>query len=160
MSPTYQYWQSACIFVSQVIWEIGSNICMTYSYLNHIPSLVCCSKFLVYIFLFERFFFLFVLTTLVTYLWSLFRLSEKISLNLTENNPNIADLSDINRPTNLVDKFSTLYDDEWTRAFDELQTIPGYEDDQKAIKQLLDIIMVYTSKHLLNTIQRKFPIIL
>ena len=72
----------------------------------------------------------------------LFRLSEQISLKLADNNPNIADLSDVNRPTNLADKFSMLYDDEWTEAFDALQNIPEFQEDEQAIKQLLEILLV------------------
>ena len=42
------------------------------------------------------------------------RLSELAGAKLTEGNPNIADLSDKNRPTNLAENFSELYDNEWT----------------------------------------------
>lgn len=69
------------------------------------------------------------------------RLSEHISLKLADNNPNIADLSDLNRPTKLAEKFSLLYDDQWTDAFDALQQRPEFKVDSKAIKQLLEILM-------------------
>lgn len=72
---------------------------------------------------------------------ALTRLSENISRSISDNNPNIADLSDINRPTNLVERFSTLYDDEWTEAFETLQQVQGYEDEKKAIQLLLGILM-------------------
>lgn len=49
------------------------------------------------------------------------RLSKALSSQLTDNNPNIADLSDVNRPTKLAEKFSELYDNEWTDAFEVLQ---------------------------------------
>ena len=70
------------------------------------------------------------------------RLSEQISLKLADNNPNIADLSDVNRPTNLAEKISLLYDDEWTEAFDALQEIPEFQDEETAIKQLLEMLKV------------------
>ena len=76
----------------------------------------------------------------------LFRLSAKISRDLTDNNPYLVDLSDVNRPTNLVEKFSSLYDNEWTYAFDGLQMLSGYEDDVKVIQQLLNILMVVPFK--------------
>lgn len=69
------------------------------------------------------------------------RLSEHISLKLADNNPNIADLSDLNRPTKLAEKFSLLYDDQWTDAFDALQQRPEFKEDSKAIKQLLDLLL-------------------
>ena len=75
-------------------------------------------------------------------MFSFFRLSEHISLKLADNNPNIADLSDLNRPTKLAEKFSLLYDDQWTDAFDALQQRPEFKVDSKAIKQLLEILMV------------------
>ena len=71
-----------------------------------------------------------------------FRLSEHVSLALADNNPNIADLSDLNRPTNLAEKFSTLYDDEWTEALESLANKAGTEDETKAIQMLLAIVEV------------------
>ena len=70
------------------------------------------------------------------------RLSEQVALKLADNNPNIADLSDMNRPTNLAEKFSTLYDDEWTEAFDALSKYPEIEDETNAIRFLLKIVQV------------------
>lgn len=49
------------------------------------------------------------------------RLSQLTAEKLTANNPNIADLSDPNRPTKLVEMMSELYDNEWTNAFVELK---------------------------------------
>ena len=51
----------------------------------------------------------------------LLRLSAVVAAELTNNNPNIADLSDDNRPTKLSDRFSELYDNEWTEAFIALE---------------------------------------
>ena len=46
-----------------------------------------------------------------------------MSSQLADNNPNIIDLSDQNRPTRLVEQFSELYDNEWTNAYAALQNI-------------------------------------
>ncbi|KAL3879271.1 hypothetical protein ACJMK2_031573 [Sinanodonta woodiana] len=45
------------------------------------------------------------------------RLSEHAGALLTHDNPSIADLSDPNRPTKLAEKYSELYDNQWTDAF-------------------------------------------
>jgi hypothetical protein len=42
---------------------------------------------------------------------------------LTDGNANIADLSDENRPTKLSEKYSELYDNQWTDAFTYLSSI-------------------------------------
>ena len=65
-----------------------------------------------------------------------------MALKLNDNNPNIADLSDMNRPTNLAEKFSTLYDDQWTDAFDAVSGYPGYNEEVKVIQILLEIVQV------------------
>ncbi|XP_060571873.1 uncharacterized protein LOC132730042 [Ruditapes philippinarum] len=46
------------------------------------------------------------------------RLSKAMGVRLTDNNPNIADLSDRNRPTKLAERFTELYDNQWTDAFE------------------------------------------
>ena len=76
------------------------------------------------------------------------RLSHHISLKLADSNPNIADLSDMNRPTLLVEKFTALYDDEWTNAFDALQQNPVYGSETEIIGQLLQLLMVSGIKRL------------
>ena len=76
------------------------------------------------------------------------RLSHHISLKLAASNPNIADLSDMNRPTLLVEKFTALYDDEWTNAFDALQQNPVYGSETEIIGQLLQLLMVSGIKRL------------
>ena len=48
----------------------------------------------------------------------------------------------MNRPTNLAEKFSTLYDDEWTEAFDALSNYQEFEDETNAIRILLKIVQV------------------
>ncbi|XP_052795775.1 uncharacterized protein LOC128228481 [Mya arenaria] len=47
-------------------------------------------------------------------------LSSLASSELRDNNPNITNLSDQNRPTKIAEKMSELYDNEWTEAFDSL----------------------------------------
>lgn len=69
------------------------------------------------------------------------RLSKVVGEKLTNNNPDIADLSDSNRPTRLAEYFSELYDNEWTDAFDCLTT-NSKRTDQHAIKLLLHAVMV------------------
>ncbi|KAK3607025.1 hypothetical protein CHS0354_020455 [Potamilus streckersoni] len=52
---------------------------------------------------------------------SLYRRSENAAILLRDNNPNITDLSDRNRPTLLAERFSELYSNEYTDAFEELE---------------------------------------
>ncbi|KAL3879694.1 hypothetical protein ACJMK2_031981 [Sinanodonta woodiana] len=70
-------------------------------------------------------------------LWT--RLSEFGALQLTYNNPNIADMSDANRPGNLVEQISELYDNEWTDAYEYLTRTEGLQDEE-TVKQLLNIL--------------------
>ena len=58
---------------------------------------------------------------------------------LSDKNPNIADLSDQHRPTKLGEMFSGLYDDEYTDAFEEINT----GNDKQTCQKLLDLLMVY-----------------
>lgn len=60
---------------------------------------------------------------------------------LTENHPMTVDLSDTNRPTNLADRFSELYDNEWTKALDDLNKVKEEHEDGN-IKLLADILEV------------------
>ena len=69
------------------------------------------------------------------------RLSKFTSNQLADNNPNIADLGDINRPTKLAEKFSELYDNEWTETFDLLTNTDGL-NEEVAIKELLKTLQV------------------
>lgn len=61
---------------------------------------------------------------------------------LTTNNPDIADLSNDNRPTKLAEKLGQLYDDAWTDSLEELTEIDTKLDDREAISFLLRIVMV------------------
>ncbi|XP_061184739.1 uncharacterized protein LOC133192742 [Saccostrea echinata] len=67
------------------------------------------------------------------------RLSSFASKQLLEGNPNIADLSDANRPTKLSEKFNNVYDNEWSDAFEELQETG--KTDEEIIKLLMEIII-------------------
>ena len=58
------------------------------------------------------------------------RLSRFASQQLTEGNPNIADLSDIHRPTRLGEMYSQLFDDEWSDAFEALKPNIEEKDDE------------------------------
>ncbi|KAL3879275.1 hypothetical protein ACJMK2_031577 [Sinanodonta woodiana] len=49
----------------------------------------------------------------------LYRLSEQAGI-LTYDNPSIADLKDQNRRTKLAEKYSELYDNQWTVAFETI----------------------------------------
>lgn len=70
------------------------------------------------------------------------RLSKIAGSKLTSNNPDIADLSDDNRPTKLAEKFGQLYDDAWTDSLEELTEKEATLDDTVAISFLLRIVMV------------------
>lgn len=72
------------------------------------------------------------------------RLSQLAGAKLTEGNPNIADLSDKNRPTNLAEHFSELYDNEWTDALEEM-TDTESKSEEEGIKILFDIVKVMIS---------------
>ena len=61
---------------------------------------------------------------------------------LNDRNPNIADLSDSNRPTKLAEKYNELYDNEWTDALEELDSM----GEEAAIRVLLHIIEVRVYK--------------
>ena len=70
------------------------------------------------------------------------RLSQYTSAQMVHDNPNVADLSDLNRPTKLAEKLSELYDNEWTDGFEVLTENYKFTETD-AIQQLLDILMVY-----------------
>ena len=50
-----------------------------------------------------------------------FRLSKLAGEKLTEGNPAITDLGNPNRPAKIGERWSTLYTDEWTDAYEEIQ---------------------------------------
>ncbi|XP_061165407.1 uncharacterized protein LOC133174327 [Saccostrea echinata] len=59
------------------------------------------------------------------------RLSKFASQQLTEGNPNIADLSDTHRPTRLGEMYSQLFDDEWSEAFEALKPKKDEDDEEE-----------------------------
>lgn len=66
-----------------------------------------------------------------------FKLSRVADVHLSDNNPDISDLSDSDRPQKLNEKMSDLYDKEW--AIEILETD---QSEQTAIAILLNIVMV------------------
>eukprot|EP00105_Crassostrea_gigas_P038557 XP_019922705.1 PREDICTED: uncharacterized protein LOC109618729 [Crassostrea gigas] len=62
------------------------------------------------------------------------RLSQLAGVQMTENNPNVTDLSDINRPINLGEDFSEIYDNEYT---DVLVYLKAKSVDVKNIQEKL-----------------------
>ena len=82
-------------------------------------------------------------------------MSKIAGIQLTKGNSGIVDLGDVNRPTKLAEKWSSLYTDEWTEAFDQLSLDCSIKnEDCKFEKELCNIAMVHTndcyflSKHL------------
>lgn len=59
---------------------------------------------------------------------------------LKNNNPAITDLSDPDRPLSLVEKFSNVYDNEWTDTIEEIEQVTGNE--RAATKILLTVVIV------------------
>lgn len=68
---------------------------------------------------------------------ALTRLSEVAGDRLRFNNPAIADLSDENRPNKLAEKFSELYDNEWTEFY---ETLDGTGEEDKIIGQIISLL--------------------
>ncbi|XP_052075953.1 uncharacterized protein LOC127714045 [Mytilus californianus] len=67
------------------------------------------------------------------------RLSEMMGKQLKNNNPAITDLSDPDRPLSLVEKFSNVYDNEWTDTIEEIEQVTGNE--RTATKILLTVVI-------------------
>ncbi|KAK3578308.1 hypothetical protein CHS0354_004218 [Potamilus streckersoni] len=67
------------------------------------------------------------------------RLSEMGAMQLTEGNPNITDLSDQNRPDKIAEKFSELYDNQWTDCYQVLVD-PSTKSEQETVETLLSIL--------------------
>lgn len=66
-----------------------------------------------------------------------YRLSKIAGNNIRYGNPNVADLSDPLRPTEIGKMFAEVYDNEWTDAFEEVNG-----DEAVKIQVLNDIVMV------------------
>ena len=63
-----------------------------------------------------------------------------MSSQLADNNPNIIDLSNQNRPTRLVEQFTELYDNEWTNAYAALHNF--IQDEHTIVCFLLRVLEV------------------
>ncbi|KAL3878815.1 hypothetical protein ACJMK2_031143 [Sinanodonta woodiana] len=71
------------------------------------------------------------------------RRSEKTRILLLENNPNIVDLSDPNRPTKLAERFSELYNNEHTDTFEEILKCyrkGEVDQEEKIVHDLLVVV--------------------
>ena len=65
---------------------------------------------------------------------------------LRAGNPNIADLSDPNRPTKIAEAFKELYDNEWTNAFEEMHKNTIWQDTDLVLN-LLEMLQVGYNVH-------------
>ncbi|KAL3879740.1 hypothetical protein ACJMK2_032026 [Sinanodonta woodiana] len=68
------------------------------------------------------------------------RVSSVARERMRNENDEIAELSDPNRPTKLAKRFSEIYDNEWKDAFTSLRDKNKHDDDRTAIETLLSII--------------------
>ena len=80
------------------------------------------------------------------------RLSRMMGSKMVENNPQIANLNDANRPQKLADVLGNIYDNEWTEAYTYLLDVEKMTD-RKGIEILLDILQV-TYHGCLNHVHR------
>ncbi|XP_053400625.1 myosin-9-like [Mercenaria mercenaria] len=67
------------------------------------------------------------------------RLSSQTAAQVLDNNPNVSDLSDPNRPQKLGEQLSQVYDEQWTDATEALEKLEKNEED--ILKTLLDLIV-------------------
>lgn len=67
------------------------------------------------------------------------RLSKLAGAKLKDNNPNITDLSDPNRPMKIIEHFNEIYDKEWTSSLETLCNECKMEENA-AIKKLLETV--------------------
>ncbi|XP_060083027.1 uncharacterized protein LOC132562299 [Ylistrum balloti] len=69
------------------------------------------------------------------------RLSKEIGFKMTDNNPSITDLSDPNRAMKLGERYSEIYDNEWTDAM-EILTGNSKDDirEKSCVQNLHDIL--------------------
>lgn len=72
------------------------------------------------------------------------RLSSFASKQLLAGNPNMADLSDKNRPTKIGEKFGLLFDEEWSEAFESFSTKLKFTEEE-CLRVLSKILRVRTS---------------
>lgn len=74
-------------------------------------------------------------------LYMYYRLSKAMGNKLTDGNTAVANLSDPHRPEKMAEKFSQLYDDEWTSAYDVLTSMFAM-DEKVAVDCLLNVTKV------------------
>ncbi|XP_052794069.1 uncharacterized protein LOC128227498 isoform X2 [Mya arenaria] len=84
------------------------------------------------------------------------RLSGIAGQKLSEGNPDITDLSDPYRPTILAQKFSQIYDDEWTAAFEDLQSSNYFRDNEKETIDVLSDILKDVNKFCIEAERDQF----
>lgn len=72
------------------------------------------------------------------------RLSSFASKQLLAGNPNMADLSDKNRPTKIGEKFGLLFDEEWSEAFESFNEKLRFPEEE-CLRVLSKILRVRTS---------------
>ncbi|XP_063413183.1 uncharacterized protein LOC134695727 [Mytilus trossulus] len=70
------------------------------------------------------------------------RLSELMGKQLQENNPQITNLNDPNRPQKLSEMLSDIYDNEWLDAFTGLQSQNENQDEQSTVDILFNLLKV------------------
>lgn len=58
-----------------------------------------------------------------------FRLSAIAGDRLRNNNPGITDLSDPNRPMKIAEKFTEMYDNDWTDSMEALEDLGLNEEE-------------------------------
>ena len=68
-------------------------------------------------------------------------MSGMMGSKMMENNPQIADLNDANRPQKLADVLGNIYDNDWTNAYTYLLDVEKMTD-RKVVEILLDILQV------------------
>lgn len=82
---------------------------------------------------------------------ALTRLSAYAGEKLRLNNPGLADLSDENRPNKLAEKFSELYDNDWTDALESLADTNQTEESQtqdllQTLQDIYDCCMEFAER--------------
>ena len=72
-----------------------------------------------------------------------YSLSQVMGNKLMDNNPNIADLSDRNRPSKLAERLNELYDNEWSDAY-----IALYTEDKEEETILAELLWALMASHI------------
>lgn len=79
----------------------------------------------------------------MSFFFFFYRLSAYAGEKLRLNNPGLADLSDENRPNKLAEKFSELYDNDWTDALESLADTNQTEESQtQELLHMLQVIFI------------------